>query len=89
MRPSMVGLGIALLLLNVLAFIMMGIDKSKARKNHYRISEKTLLWLGSLSGGIGGLIAMKVFRHKTRHRYFYGCFGIGLMVWLIVIYYIY
>ena len=50
---------------SVITFALFGIDKRKAVKNRWRISEKTLL-LFSLFGGPGGLLGMLVFHHKTR-----------------------
>lgn len=58
--------------MSVLTFILYGIDKRRAIKGTWRISEKTLLGLGVIGGALGGLIGMKVFRHKTRHWYFWG-----------------
>lgn len=55
---------------NFMVFIMFGIDKFKAVKGRWRISEKTLLLSSFLMGGIGGLLGMSVFRHKTRHLKF-------------------
>ncbi|MBQ7902492.1 MAG: DUF1294 domain-containing protein [Oscillospiraceae bacterium] len=54
---------------NVISFAAFGIDKWKARKDRWRIPERTLLLLG-LFGGIGQLAGMKVFRHKTHKWYF-------------------
>lgn len=62
--------GYYLLGINLLAFLLMGIDKRRARRRLWRIPEKTLflpVWLG---GGIGGTIGMFFFRHKTKHGYF-------------------
>lgn len=54
---------------NIASFAAFGIDKWKARKNRWRIPERTLLLLG-LFGGIGQLAGMKVFHHKTHKWYF-------------------
>lgn len=54
---------------NVISFAAFGIDKWKARKDRWRIPERTLLLLG-LFGGIGQLAGMKVFHHKTHKWYF-------------------
>ena len=59
-----------LLAVNLLAFITYGIDKYKARHNHWRVREASLLLLAALGGSIGALLAMKVFRHKTQHKKF-------------------
>ena len=82
---------IALLLfaiLSLLAFILYGADKRRARQGLWRISEKTLLLTSFLGGALGGLAAMQLFRHKTRHWYFYAvnflglAWQIGLVVYL-------
>ena len=62
--------GIYLLAVNLWAFALMGIDKRRARKNLWRIKERTLFLPVLLGGGVGGILGMKVFHHKTRHWYF-------------------
>lgn len=57
-------------LINLLAFSLMGIDKYKAKKGLWRIPEKTLFFSGFLGGALGGILGMKLFRHKTKHRTF-------------------
>jgi len=59
-----------LLLINLVAFFAMGLDKHKAKKNKWRVPEKTLFLFVLLGGGIGGTAGMVVFRHKTKHWYF-------------------
>ena len=59
-----------LLAINAVAFIMYGIDKYKAKKAKWRISEATLLLLAVLGGSIGAWIGMKVWHHKTMHKKF-------------------
>lgn len=54
-------------IINLTAFCMMGMDKYKARRNKWRISESSLFIAGILGGGIGMLLGMGIFRHKTRH----------------------
>ena len=63
-------LGIYLLIVNLWAFALMGIDKRRAKKDLWRIKEKTLFLPVLLGGGVGGILGMKVFRHKTKHWYF-------------------
>ena len=63
-------LGIYLLAVNLVLFAMMGIDKYKARKGLWRIPEKTLFVTAILGGSIGGILGMKLFRHKTLHNSF-------------------
>ena len=55
---------------NVVSFLMMGIDKRKAIKRAFRIPESTLFVLAIIGGSIGSIIGMHLFRHKTRHWYF-------------------
>ena len=59
-----------LLAINAVAFIMYGIDKYKAKKAKWRISEATLLLLAILGGSIGAWMGMKVWHHKTMHKKF-------------------
>ena len=62
--------GLYLLLVNLCAFLIMGIDKRRAKKDRWRISEKTLFLPVILGGGLGGILGMRLFHHKTRHWYF-------------------
>lgn len=55
---------------NILAFIIMGIDKWKACHRKYRISERTLLTISFLFGSVGIFLGMLVFRHKIRKAKF-------------------
>lgn len=59
-----------LLIMNILGFAMMGIDKQKAKKQKWRLSERSLFLAGILGGSIGTWAGMYVFRHKTKHWYF-------------------
>jgi len=59
-----------LLGINILAFLVFGLDKWKARKNRWRVPEATLLMLAVVGGSAGALLGMLVFRHKTRHNKF-------------------
>ena len=61
---------IYLLLINALAFLLMLIDKYKAKKNLWRIRESTLLLIAAIGGSIGALAGMYTFRHKTKHLKF-------------------
>ena len=56
--------------LNVLTFVLYGIDKYKARHDRWRISEATLLGLAVLGGAIGAWLGMKTWHHKTQHAKF-------------------
>ena len=59
-----------LLLINAAAFILMLADKVKAKKNRWRIPERTLILSAALGGSIGALLGMYTFRHKTKHLKF-------------------
>ena len=59
-----------LLLINAAAFILMLVDKRKARKNRWRIPERTPILSAALGGSIGALLGMYTFRHKTKHLKF-------------------
>ena len=59
-----------LLIVNAAAFLLMLIDKIKAKKNLWRIKESTLMLSAAIGGSIGALAGMYTFRHKTLHRKF-------------------
>lgn len=59
-----------LLFINVIAFFAMLIDKRRAIKNQWRISEKALIGMSVAGGSIGMLCGMQAFRHKTKHKKF-------------------
>ena len=59
-----------LLLINAAAFLLMLVDKLKAKKNRWRIPERTLFGSALLGGSIGALLGMYTFRHKTKHLSF-------------------
>lgn len=61
---------IYLVLINSGSFILMGVDKRRAKKRARRISEKTLWLFIVIGGSIGGYLGMKRFRHKTKHSQF-------------------
>ena len=58
------------LVVNLIAFCMMGIDKRKARRKAFRIPESTLFIMALIGGSIGAIAGMYLFRHKTRHLKF-------------------
>lgn len=61
---------IYLCVINLIGFFAMGIDKFKAKRNYWRIPEGTLIMIAVLGGGIGDLIGMYTFRHKTKKMKF-------------------
>lgn len=58
---------IYLLVINLTGFVLMGIDKHKAKKQAFRIPETTLFIVAAIGGSIGSILGMYTFRHKTRH----------------------
>lgn len=69
-----------LLFMSLVTFIMYKVDKVKAEKKKWRIRESTLLGLGFFGGAFGALAGMELFRHKTKHWYFW-LFNIAGIVW--------
>lgn len=63
-------LAIYLTIINAASFLLMLADKRKARKNAWRIPERTLLLTAALGGSLGALMGMQLFRHKTKHLRF-------------------
>lgn len=59
-----------LIAVNVLAFSLMGADKSKARRGVWRIPEKVLFLAAVIGGSVGAILGMFAFRHKTKHLRF-------------------
>lgn len=59
-----------LLLINALGFVFMSVDKYRARKNLWRVPERTLLAFAFLGGSFGVLLGIRLLRHKTRKEKF-------------------
>lgn len=66
--------------------MMYYIDKRKAIKHQYRLSEKTLLLSSLLGGCFGGVISMFLFHHKTKHLKFKLLVPLCCIIWLFIIY---
>ena len=80
----MIVYGAFIFLMSLVAFILYGVDKRKAKKELWRIPEAVLLNFGFFGGAIGALLGMKMFRHKTKHWYFW-FFNIFGLIWQIAI----
>ena len=81
---------IYLVIMNVLTFIIYGLDKLKAKRDGWRIPEATLLLLAVVGGSVGAKIAMELFHHKTLHKKFkYGIPIIIIIQMMIASYIIY
>ena len=76
-----------ILIVNVLAFIMYGIDKRRSQRKMYRIPENTLLWMARLGGGVGSWLGIKVFHHKTKHKRFMIIVPLWTVLWVAAIVY--
>lgn len=73
--------------INLVTFFVYGIDKYKARKGKWRISEATLLIMAATGGSIGAWFGMKTWHHKTKHKKFkYGVPAILLLQIVLVMY---
>ena len=79
-----------LLAVNIATFLLYGIDKYKAKKGRWRISEATLLLMAVIGGSIGAWVGMRIWHHKTMHKKFkYGIpviiiFQVALAVYLLI-----
>ena len=67
-----------IVVINLVSFMMFGIDKYKARRGQWRISEATLLAVAAIGGSIGAWMGMKVWHHKTLHSKFR--YGVPIML---------
>lgn len=80
-------LTVYLVLVNAAAFVLMLMDKQKARRSAWRIPEATLMGVAVIGGSIGAILGMHLFRHKTRHLKF--SLGLPLIlavqVWLFTL----
>ena len=56
--------------INVIAFILYGLDKLWAKKGRWRVPERSLILIAAAGGSIGAIAAMKVWHHKTKHNKF-------------------
>lgn len=85
-RNLVLGIVIYYVLVNIVLFGLFFVDKRKAIKNKWRISERTLLVVGLLGGGAGGLASMKLTHHKTRKTYFYIVYVCGIVIHVFALY---
>ncbi len=71
--------------LSMIGYVLMGVDKNRARKKAWRIPESTLLGVALVGGGIGCFLGMHTFRHKTRHKKFTILLPLTAVVYLTLI----
>ena len=85
-RQTVVVIALAVIaVMNLVSFALMGIDKRRARRGVWRISERALFLTTACFGGLGGVLGMKVFHHKTQHWYFKVFFPVLLVVQSILL----
>ena len=77
-----------LIVINIVTFLVYGIDKWKAKQGSWRISEATLLILAVIGGSIGALLGMKLWHHKTMHKKFKYGLPLILIIQIILIGYL-
>ena len=75
----------AIAIMSVVAFILYGVDKSKAKREAWRIPEAVLLGWGFFGGAVGAICGMRFFRHKTKHWYFWAVNILGLILHIGII----
>ena len=74
-----------LIVMNLVTFALMGIDKRRAQRGAWRISEKALFLTTACFGGLGGVMGMRLFHHKTKHWYFRLFFPAMLVVQIVIL----
>ena len=75
-----------LLLLNLVGFVLYGIDKAKSKhKGSNCILERVLLWVARLGGGVGCWLGMMLFRHKTKHERFMALVPLWTVLWAVAL----
>ncbi len=75
------------LIINVVTYIAMYLDKKKAIKGAYRTPEKTLFTMSLIGGFVGNYLAMQTFRHKTKHTSFYIVNAVALVIHIVILYF--
>ena len=74
-----------LVVINLIAFVLYGIDKKRAIRNEHRIRESVLLWIARLGGAIGSWLGIKSFHHKTKHTKFRVIVPLWMIIWIAAI----
>ena len=72
-------------IMNIAAFALMGHDKRCARQGKWRVLEKRLFLVTACFGGLGGVLGMKVFHHKTQHWYFKVFFLVLVVIQVVIL----
>ncbi len=82
-------LAIYVCVLSIIAFFAYAIDKFKSKAHLWRTKEVLLLGIGFFGGAIGAILGMILFRHKTKHWYFWGVNLLGLIALAAIFYILY
>jgi uncharacterized membrane protein YsdA (DUF1294 family) len=80
---------IYLVIVNVMVFIMYGMDKRKAKRKKWRIPESSLILSAFLGGAFGAFLGMQLFHHKTKHAKFLVLVPLAMLMWIVIIYLVY
>ena len=73
-----------LIVINIVAFILYGIDKRRAVNRQTRIPESVLLWMARLGGGLGSMLAMYIFHHKKKKAKFMFRVPLWIIIWMFI-----
>ena len=76
---------VVITVMNLVSFALMSIDKRRARRGAWRISERALFITTACFGGLGGVLGMKVFHHRTQHWYFRVFFPVLLVLQIAIL----
>lgn len=80
-KPVIIAVAAGILLItNLVCFLLMKHDKECAKKNKWRVKERTLFISCACFGGLGGVLGMQLLRHKTKHWYFKVFFPVFLIL---------
>ncbi len=83
-KYTLIGAAAFFAVMSLIALIMYKADKTKAKKKEWRTKESALLGVGFFGGAAGALAGMKLFRHKTKHWYFWAVNITGL-IWQLAL----
>ena len=84
-KTLLLGVLAVLIVMNLVSFALMGIDKRRAQRGAWRISEKALFLTTACFGGLGGGMGMRLFHHKTKHWYFRVFFPAMLAAQIVIL----
>ena len=83
-KYTLIGTAAFFAIMSLIALFMYMADKSKAKKKEWRTKESALLGVGFFGGAVGALAGMKLFRHKTKHWYFW-VVNIAGLIWQLAL----